>query len=566
MDYSRSGSIKTEADLQAAQDQWRAAGMPMSGQLYDSLMLVSLDRNDAIKTGKPDPYTGEMHTGLTPRGNAGVQAQNHPPPTPPPALPPTTPPPPPPDPATGNTAPVDTGINTAANLPPPTPKQDLRSQVFGGQGTQDSEHKVTVEVKAPEQTPTGSISSNMISNPNQSQMTWGGQSSFGLNSAQKLQPYQDQLMQQPIYQKTPMPPTQQTGGINAQITPGQNVQGQAGMPPPIPPTGPTSPTRPSGAMNPGPGQFSPFGNNPQPVPGPARPNLGMGELQNGTAQQAGQTGQWNGFDPTEKNTYGPQQIAGSRPDQADYGSVQQYADDALANANRYLDPQMAQQDRRLQQEMINKGIDPNSPQGQEMQKMKGMQQADARNAAAFNSLGFGQGIQNQMAQQDLSRSGIAANMQQALWNAQLGASGQDLQRYGIDQQTGLANAQMGNQMQIANMQNALQGQLGMAGLQNQRYGMDTQRYGMDIQNQLGMGQLDMARQGQDFNQMMGLEGMDFRNNQFNFGQQQYQDQLMMALMGMTPIPGVSPISPGGAYNAGLGSAGQDRGILGTLLG
>ena len=558
------------------------AGMPLTGGLYDTLMQVSSRRNDARTAGKPDPYTGEMHTGLTPQGNAAVQAQNQPPPTPPPPLPPTTPPPPPPDPATGNTAPDDTGINTAANLPPPTPNQDLRSQVFGDQGTQDSEHKVTVEVKAPEQTPTGSINSNMISNPNQSQATWGGQSSLGLNSAvQQLQPYQEQSMQQPINQKMPMPPTQQTGGIAAQLSPGQSGQpmGQAtnmptggmmglfgGGAPQTPPTGPTSPTPPSGAMNPGPGQFSPFGNNPQPVPGPERPNLGMGGLQNGKAQQAGQTGEWAGFDPTEKNTYGPQQIAGSRPDQADYGSVQQYADDALANANRYLDPQMAQQDRRLQQEMINKGIDPNSPQGQEMQKMKGMQQADARNAAAFNSLGFGQGIQNQMAQQDLSRSGIAANMQQALWNAQLGASGQDLQRYGIDQQTGLANAQMGNQMQIANMNNALQGQLGMAGLDNQRYGMDTQRYGMDMQNQLGMGQLDMARQGQDFNQMMGLEGMDFRNNQFNFGQQQYQDQLMMALMGMTPIPGVSQISPGGAYNAGLGSAGQDRGILGTLLG
>jgi len=227
----------------------------------------------------------------------------------------------------------------------------------------------------------------------------------------------------------------------------------------------------------------------------------------------------------------------------------------------------------MQQEMINKGIDPNSPQGQEMMKMKGMQQADARNAAAFNSLGFGQGIQNQMAQQDLARSGIAGDMQKALWNAQLGSSGQDLQRYLGNQQAGLASQQMQNQMSLGNAGLAnqmamanMQNQLGYAGLDNQRYGLDLNRYGMDLQNQQFMGGLDLSRQGQEFNQMMGLENNQFRNNQFNFGQQQYQDQLMMALMGMTPVPGVAQISPGGAYNAGLGSAGQDRGILGALFG
>ncbi len=42
---------------------------------------------------------------------------------------------------------------------------------------------------------------------------------------------------------------------------------------------------------------------------------------------------------------------------------------------------------------------------------------------------------------------------------------------------------------------------------------------MDQTNQFNQGQLDVARQGQDFNQMMGLDASQFRNNQYNDNQQ-----------------------------------------------
>jgi hypothetical protein len=282
--------------------------------------------------------------------------------------------------------------------------------------------------------------------------------------------------------------------------------------------------------------------------------------------------------------YGPQQIAGTRPDAADYGSVRDFSNAALGQARRYLDPQQDMQNRRLDQELINKGIDPNSAQGREMANMLSMQQADANNAAAFGAMGFGQGVQNQMAQQAFQRSGLAGDMQKALWNAQLGSSGQNLQKYLGDQSAANAAAQMQNQYN-----------LGMAGLDTQRYGMDLQqqlgrgsqdlqrmglqnqynlgvsgqdlqRYGMDLQNQLGMGHLDMQRQGQDFNQMMGLEGLSFRDRQYGDQQQMYQDQLMLSLLGQNPYGQGNMIDPTGMAGNQMVNSGNAKGIAGTVWG
>lgn len=313
------------------------------------------------------------------------------------------------------------------------------------------------------------------------------------------------------------------------------------------------------------GPNSPF-NGPTGVP-PATPAPGMS---GGNGRMPGPAGSQFGGNfgaPTfgEDNYYGPQQIAGSNPDAADYGSVQQYADDAHQNAMRYLQPQQDQQNRRFNQEMINSGIDPLSPQGQERAKMLGMQQADAQNAAAFNSLGFGQGIQNQMSQQDLAKSGLAAQMQSNLWDAQLGASGQNLQKYLGDQSNSTANAQLQNQYN-----------LGMAGIGNQRYGQDLQyqlgragqdldRYGMDLSNQLGQGQLDMNRQGQDFNQMMGLESLGFRDQVYGDSRNDYQDQLMLSLLNFNKPGQAGMIDPTGFAGQTIASAGNDQGWLGALF-
>ena len=294
--------------------------------------------------------------------------------------------------------------------------------------------------------------------------------------------------------------------------------------PPVVPTGPQSPFR-------GPGY----------VP-PATPAPAWGE-----DSDPNFTGQFNAGGPQDSNFYGGQQIAGAQPGQADYQSVQQYSDAAHENAMRYLQPQIDQQNRGMEQQLINKGVDPNSEQGRQMMAQMGRQQADARNAAAFGSMQFGQGIQNQMAAQEQAKAQLAGQMRLGQWGQETARSGQNLQKYLGDQNFALGSAGLQNQYNLG------------------RSGQDLQRYGMDLSNQLGQGQLDLSRQGQDFNQMMGLEGMDFRNRQYGDQQQQYQDQLIMAMMGMTPIPGVAQISPQGAYNTGVQSAGQDKGFLGNWI-
>ena len=93
-------------------------------------------------------------------------------------------------------------------------------------------------------------------------------------------------------------------------------------------------------------------------------------------------------------------------DPADYGSVQQFSDQAYQQSRRYLDPQQDMQNRRMDQELINRGIDPRSEMGREMASQLGMQHADQNNSAMFGALQFGQGIQDQMYNQMMGRSGM----------------------------------------------------------------------------------------------------------------------------------------------------------------
>jgi hypothetical protein len=78
-----------------------------------------------------------------------------------------------------------------------------------------------------------------------------------------------------------------------------------------------------------------------------------------------------------------------------------------------------------------------------------------------------------------------------------------------------------------------------------------------------MGQLDMARQGQDFNQMLGLEGIDFRNRSYNDQMQMYQDQMLMQALGQNPIPVGSQANPYGMAQQMYGS--RQPGIMSYLF-
>lgn len=285
------------------------------------------------------------------------------------------------------------------------------------------------------------------------------------------------------------------------------------------------------------------------------PGSGASGGPNAQYKNAKNPGSFNAWDPNEKNQYGGQTIAGADPSQADYNSVQGYADQAYEESQRYMAPQHAQQDRRMQQELLNKGIDPMSENGKEQMKMMKMQQGDQQNAAQFNALQFGQGIQNQMFGQEMQNQQLAGDMQKALWQNQLGSSGQDLQKYLGDQGFALGNAQNQMQASIANMQNQTNRYGQDLNYNLGRSGQDLQRYGMDQNYQLGMGNLDLGRQGQNFNEMMGLDAADFRNNQFNQGQQNWQDQFLYNMMMGNAAPGMGSVAGGNHTNTEAGIAG-----------
>jgi hypothetical protein len=358
-------------------------------------------------------------------------------------------------------------------------------------------------------------------------------------------------------QYTPAQPYEQPPVIPDQQGPYSQWQGPHQVPPATP-AGNYLPGGPGdwlslGFMGAGPQpEMGPPPNTPPPPAPPALPGYSPG------AEYAGQS--------TVNPTAGP----------ADYLGVQEFADQAYDANMRYLDPQLAAQDRRMEQELVNKGIDPTSNMGREMLQQMAREQNDARNSASFQALGFGQDIQNQMFGQDLSRSQLAANMQQSEWNNEIQRMMNETNRYGmgLDYQSAMTQAALANQ--LGKYQADTQYALGQRGYDLQGMGMgldyalgqsgqDLQRYLGDQGYQLGMGGLDLSRQQQDYAELMGLEGMDFRNRQYADQLQQYQDQITMAMLGLTPVPGVSPVNPYDPYAASLTSAGQSGGIIGDIF-
>lgn len=107
-----------------------------------------------------------------------------------------------------------------------------------------------------------------------------------------------------------------------------------------------------------------------------------------------------------------------------FGSMQKYQDAAYDHAMRSMQPQMDQQNRKFEQTLVNKGIDPNSAAGRDALAQLQRGQNDARNSAMFQAMQFGQGAQNQAFQQGLAASHLAQgdkgmNMQDALARDQM---------------------------------------------------------------------------------------------------------------------------------------------------
>jgi hypothetical protein len=170
-------------------------------------------------------------------------------------------------------------------------------------------------------------------------------------------------------------------------------------------------------------------------------------------------------------------------DAFDYGAVGDFQDAAWQNSMRYLEPQMELQDERYAQELINKGIDPYSEAGQKAFRQKEMSQSDQMSKAAFDALGFGAGLQEQMFGQDAQRSQLA----QALLQAQMGLS------------------QRGHEFDTGTL--------------------------------LGADQ-------QSFGQMLGLEGLNYRDYLTSVDQARYQDSLALALAGLAPGPSYGTLNTG----------------------
>jgi len=252
----------------------------------------------------------------------------------------------------------------------------------------------------------------------------------------------------------------------------------------------------------------------QPGPGPQSPQPP------GTLAEAMQGG---GHDLEGVSPVNPQ--AG----QMDYDSLNPFIDAAYNQSMQRLSPQFEQQSDRFDQQMVNRGIGVDSEAYGEAKQRLDFNQNDARSSAAFNAMGFGTGVQNQMFGQDATRSSLANT---------------------------LLRAQMGND-------------LGYAGLNegsrqfDSNLGEGARRYDDSS---------DRAWDAQGYGQMMGLEGNQFRNQAYNDSRSDYGNAMLMALLGYgQPNAGTQwNADPNSPYNAQLGYGASTHaaqtGLTGDLLG
>jgi hypothetical protein len=111
----------------------------------------------------------------------------------------------------------------------------------------------------------------------------------------------------------------------------------------------------------------------------------------------------------------PGEIGGISPVTVDpaafnYDEVQDYIDASYNEALRRIEPQEEFEKERFAQELINKGIDPNSAAGiKELQKMQ-MGQTDRRLAAEWGAQQAGLAAQGQMWDQGFGEAGLANNL------------------------------------------------------------------------------------------------------------------------------------------------------------
>ena len=345
-----------------------------------------------------------------------------------------------------------------------------------------------------------------------------------------------------------MPVTNPDGTYFGGIGPGQSPVATPPAPPqpgpgdgpgamPPPPVG-----SPGGAMPTAPqwGQGNPWSPWSQ-LPGPQQPGFAPPPSSGGgMPAPPGYPGYSDG------SSYGGQTTVNPQAGAADYDSVRGFTDQAYEQAMRHIQPQMDQQNRRFDQQLINQGIDPNSAAGQEARAQLDRGQNDLQSKASFDALQFGQNIQNQMFGQDATRAGLAGQMQMGDWANTTARSNLLGNVYGS---------------QLGYLGNIYGADMGYATSLNNNM---TQRYLGDQSYNLGMGNLELGRQRQDWGEMMDME----RNNQWssNFNRQgdwRNQDLILSLLGQQIPNQPQGGINPGQAGNPFAPWADWGAGMLDT---
>lgn len=313
--------------------------------------------------------------------------------------------------------------------------------------------------------------------------------------------------------------------------------GNEGLPPSM-----TGQGTPWGFPNP----FSQFGPIPQPQgPGaPGRPGFGssapMGGGWGGTGAGIWASSPQGGLRSGDGTQYGGVSTVNPQADAMQYGEVQQFSDAAHEQARRYLDPLQEQENRALDQQLINQGIDPRSEYGQFMREQLSRTQADANSKAAFDALGFGTDIQQQMFDQSLGRSQLAGDMQRAAWETDLGYAGLRTDEY------------LGNLGYSADLYGSdVQRYLGDLGYESDIYRSNVNRYASDLGHSLGMGRLNLDQVSESNRQMMDLERLGLEQWMLGEGARRFD---LSTILGLAGWPGAyaGPGQTGPAGQIGMG--------------
>lgn len=215
------------------------------------------------------------------------------------------------------------------------------------------------------------------------------------------------------------------------------------------------------------------------------------------------------------------------------GAFQQYQDAAYQQAQRNIAPQQEAQQRKFEQQMLNKGLQPGSKAYNLAQAQMQRGQNDQNNAANFQAMQFGQQAQAQEFGQDFQNRSLAQAHDQF---------GRSLNEQGRQFDVGQSN-QMD---QFGRSLSQRESEFGRNfGLQENQ-----QNFMQDFQNR---GFAEQQAQN-SFGNLMGLGNMALQFGQFANQGTMSDYNMAQGQLGSAPDSGVYGIDTQGAYNAGMTGA------------